>query len=51
MSRITWHPSYGWATPEQIDRIMGMGVCPERDKLIKEVYAQQKQYKGKNKNA
>lgn len=40
------HPSYGWATPEQMKRLSELGLCPERDMLF-ETIKQQTKKKGK----
>lgn len=44
--RIQKHPSYGYATEEQIKQIMSMGMSPERDVLMRKISIQQKR-KGK----
>ena len=44
--RIPYHPAYGYATPEQIAQLSNMGLCPERDLLLKKI-AQQNEAQGK----
>ena len=44
--RIKFHPSYGYATEEQIRQLKTMGVCIERDMLLKKIEEQTKK-KGK----
>lgn len=40
--RLQFHPSYGYATPEQIDRLKTVGVGAEMDALLKEIEKQTK---------
>lgn len=44
--RIPFHPSYGYATPEQIKKLESMGQSPTRDLLLKQI-AKQTETKGK----
>lgn len=36
------HPSYGWATPEQIKDLERLGLGPTRDKILKDIEKQNK---------
>lgn len=38
--RLLRHPSYGYATEEQIKRLHEIGMCPERDMIMKEIEKQ-----------
>lgn len=40
--RIPFHPAYGYATPEQIEKLESLGMCPERDYLWKQIELQNK---------
>jgi transposase-like protein len=40
--RMVKHPSYGYATPEQIELVMSMGIGPGRDRLLAQIAKQQK---------
>lgn len=40
--RIQRHPSYGYATEEQIERLKQLGPCAERDLLMKQIDKQTK---------
>ncbi len=40
--RLEKHPSYGYATPEQIDVLFGGGMCPDRDKILAQIKLQGK---------
>ena len=35
--KIEYHPSYGYATKAQIERLKNIGICPERDQLLKKI--------------
>lgn len=39
---IKKHPSYGWATPEQIAKLQALRIGPERDALLKKIEKQNK---------
>lgn len=39
MPRPKKHPSFGYATPEEIKRLDQMGISPERDALLKRIEA------------
>jgi hypothetical protein len=38
--KIPFHPSYGYATPEQVKKLEAMGFSPERDLLMKQIQKQ-----------
>lgn len=38
--RIPFHPSYGYATEEQIEKLKSMGMCPDRDYLLTQIAKQ-----------
>lgn len=40
------HPSFGWATKEEIEKITNLGVSPERDRILREIKDRSKR-KGK----
>jgi len=40
--RLKKHPSYGYAYPEQIERLQEIGLCPERDRILKKITEQTK---------
>jgi len=42
----TRHPSYGYATPEQIEQLKTLGIGPTRDKLLADI-AKANKKKGK----
>lgn len=44
--RLTRHPSYGYATEEQIKRLELLGIGPEREQLLKQI-AKQTETRGK----
>lgn len=44
--RLERHPSYGYATDEQIQRLKSIGVGPQMDMLLKQI-ARQTETKGK----
>lgn len=44
--RIPHHPAYGYATPEQIERLKTIGLGPDRDQILKKI-AQQTQDRGR----
>lgn len=46
---IEKHPSYGYATPEQIDRLKEIGICPERDAIMSDI-EKQNRLKGRSDN-
>ncbi len=46
--KAPFHPSYGYATPEEIEKIKSMGVGPDRDYLLKKI-AQRSAKGGKEK--
>jgi len=46
--RIKKHPSYGYVTQEQWDKLKSLGIGPDRDVLLKQIDAQNKS-KGKTK--
>ena len=39
--KIPYHPAYGYATPEQIEKLNSMGMGPDRDHLLKQIAFQQ----------
>lgn len=41
--KLPWHPSYGYATPEQIEKLNIMGLGPDRDRVLKQIELQNKQ--------
>ena len=43
------HPSFGYATQSQIDRLMCIGVCPERKDIFKQIKKQTNSMKRKKK--
>jgi len=40
--RLEKHPSYGWARPDQIQRLNEIGIGPERDRIMKAIDKQNK---------
>lgn len=42
--RLDKHPSWGYATPEQVERIKNLGLCPERDQILKQIEKQNETY-------
>lgn len=44
--RIQKHPSYGYATPEQIEKLNKLGICPEREQILSQI-TKQNEKKGK----
>lgn len=38
--RLQRHPSYGYATPEQIQKLQSLGLCPERDHILRQIEKQ-----------
>lgn len=44
--KIPFHPSYGYAMPEQIERLGEIGICVERDRIMAQI-AKQSKSKGK----
>lgn len=46
--KIEFHPSYGYATTEQIARLREIGLCPERDQILKDI-EQQTRHRGRSK--
>jgi hypothetical protein len=44
--KLQKHPSYGYATQEQIEALKDMGIGPDRDRLLKQI-AEQTKRKGK----
>lgn len=44
--RLQFHPSYGYATPEQIERLKSIGSGPEMEYLLKQI-EEQTRNKGK----
>ena len=40
--KIPWHPSFGYATTEQIEKLNRIGLCPERDYILKQIEKQNK---------
>ena len=44
--RIPHHPSYGYATPEQVQKLASLGLGPDRDALVKKI-EQQNQDRGR----
>lgn len=46
--KIPYHPAYGYATPEQIEKLKTLGKGPDYDHLWK-VIAEQTKKKGKMK--
>lgn len=42
------HPSYGYATDDQIERLKVIGICPEYHQIMKAI-AEQTKRKGKPK--
>lgn len=44
-SRLKFHPSFGYATPEQIERLQAMNLGPDRDALISEIRTQTQKMK------
>lgn len=40
VQKIQRHPSYGYATPEQIEKLSSMGMGPDRDALMAKIQEQ-----------
>ena len=38
--KIPWHPSYGYATPPQVEKLQSLGLGPERDYLLAQIQKQ-----------
>ena len=46
--RLKWHPSYGYATHEQIERLKRLGIGPDLELLLKQI-EEQTNNRGKHK--
>lgn len=46
--KLTFHPSYGYASEHQINKLKTLGVCIERDLILKQIEKQTKN-RGKEK--
>ena len=44
--KIKYHPSHGYATEEQIEKLKTLGMSPDRDLILKQI-AEQTKNKGK----
>jgi len=40
--KIEFHPSFGFATPWQIKRLDEIGICAERDRIMRDIATQTK---------
>ncbi len=40
--KLPYHPSYGYATPEQIEELQKLGMGPDRDYLLAKIAKQNK---------
>jgi hypothetical protein len=40
--RLKWHPSYGYTTREQIERLKNLGIGPDLELVLKEIKKQTK---------
>jgi transposase-like protein len=40
--RLQKHPSYGYASPEQIEQLSNLGIGPERERILKQIEEQNK---------
>lgn len=40
--KLEYHPSYGYATEQQIEKLKTLGHCPERDAILKAIEKQTK---------
>jgi len=38
--KIPYHPAYGYATPEQVEKLQRIGLGPDRDQLLKKIEQQ-----------
>lgn len=46
--KLVKHPSFGYATPDEIEKITTMGICPQRDHILATI-KKRNETKGKTK--
>ena len=47
---LQYHPSYGYATKSHINQLKKLGVCAERDQILKDIATQTKAHTKKPSN-
>lgn len=45
--KLQWHPSYGWATEKQIQKLREISDGPEKKLILKEIEKQTYKRKGR----